>query len=87
MHMYTNVRATVRLDLDKENIFKRILSRKEGRLDDRVETLTKRIESYHLETIPMLEEINEFSPIVKVNGNKDVLDVHFELMNSLKYFL
>lgn len=67
----------------------RILKRQklENRIDDKIETLVRRIESYEKETLPMLESLSKYSPVLKINGDMNELSVHKSLFKGLRYLL
>lgn len=85
MSSTTKIVGTLNIRCDEEVIISRIKSR--GRMDDKLDTLTKRMTSFYKETLPMLEKLRETSTVIDINGNKDMFSTHREIINKLKYLM
>jgi adenylate kinase len=54
------------------------------REDDKVETVTKRIQVYHDQTLPLIDYYKERGLLVEVNGTQPIEEVTQELIHALK---
>lgn len=81
------VSLVIVLDCDEETLLKRILGRKENRLDDNVESFKKRMIMYHNETEKIIDELNKWN-IVRVDSNGTIDEVHEKIIEILEdYFI
>src|SRR3989344_6470315 len=62
---------------DEESI-KRLVKR--GRSDDTEQVLSKRLEIYHGETEPLLNDFKSKGILVEINGEKPIEEIHQEIM-------
>ncbi|MDD5602538.1 MAG: adenylate kinase [Eubacteriales bacterium] len=58
----------------------RVLQRK----DDFYETVVKRIETYHLQTKPLISHYSDKGVIVTVNGTGDITGIHDRIMSEVR---
>ncbi len=73
----TDVHAVVGLEVDEDELIRRMLERGKvsGRADDNLETIRKRLEVYHKQTAPLQEfykELGKYNPI-KGDGSVEVI--------------
>jgi adenylate kinase len=73
----TSVTAAVALEVDSDELVRRLLqrSRDEGRFDDNEATIRKRMEVYRTETQPLLDYYRDKGRLETVNGIGDMDDV------------
>jgi len=76
------IEAVIYVDTSKETCIKRLLARK--RKDDTKDAIKKRLEIYFKETIPVIKRFKDKGLLIKVNGNKTINEVNFELQKKLK---
>jgi len=57
---------------------------KRARSDDTKEVLAKRLEIYHKDTEPLLEEFRNQNILEEINGEKTIKDVHKLIINKVK---
>lgn len=76
--------AFIFLNVSQKEIFKRALKRK--RDDDAINVLKKRIELYKKETLPTIDFLRKNRVLIRIKGEKPVLNVHQEIMKKLKTF-
>jgi len=72
---------------DKEALWRlsyRAMSEEEGREDDTLKAIRKRIELFHKLTEPVLEHYKEKHKLVEVNGEEEIEKIHKEIMNHIK---
>jgi len=60
-----------------------MLGRNEGRADDNVETLKKRISSYNDQTQPVLDMYNRFGKVTFISGEPEVNAVYAETRKAI----
>lgn len=72
---------------DKEGL-KRLQKRAkiEGRSDDTLESIQKRLKLYHSLTEKLIEEIKYETPIIKVNGERSIEDIFEDLTSIVKRY-
>ena len=76
----------VEIKLSREEARKRIMGRaeKEGRADDAdISAIMKRIETFELKTVPVIEEYGKKMKVLEVDGNGTVEEVYSRLKTSL----
>ncbi len=73
------------LDVGKEQIAGRLALRaqKEGRDDDSPDIVEERIKVYREQAEPVLQVLADSIPVVRLNGNQAVEEVHRQLLESL----
>jgi adenylate kinase len=73
----TSVSAAVALEVDSEELVRRLLqrSRNEGRFDDNEATIRKRMEVYRTETQPLLDYYRDQGKLRSVDGMGEMDDV------------
>lgn len=54
------------------------------RLDDTPEGINKRLNWYEEEVLPVMEFLEKDYPIIKINGEQSIEDVHKEIMEKIK---
>lgn len=60
---------------------------KEDRLDDQLDTLKRRFDSYEKETLPTIYELSKQAPTLTINGNGDPLLISKSLYKTIKYLI
>lgn len=73
------------LDVDEEELFKRIMHRAEisGRTDDNEETIRKRIEVYHQQTHPLIDFYEKQGKVTRVDGMREIDEVFASIAESI----
>ncbi|CAA2970983.1 UMP-CMP kinase 3-like isoform X1 [Olea europaea subsp. europaea] len=59
-------------DCSEEEMIKRMLSRKQSREDDNVDTMKKRLEVYRQSSLPVIEYYNSRGMVRKIDGEKSI---------------
>lgn len=82
--MYRNKRDIIGIwiDVPKEIAIERAMQR--GRPDDTKESVENRINTYYSQTMPIIEYIEHFGNLVKVDGTKSVEEVFAEILTALR---
>ncbi|WP_439181747.1 adenylate kinase [Carboxylicivirga taeanensis] len=85
----TKVSVLLNLEVDSDELMARLLKRAEteGRSDDNVETIQKRLEVYEKQTLPVIEFYRQrrlYKPIVGVGDINDIFGRVCEVLNELK---
>lgn len=57
---------------------------KRGRNDDTAQVLSKRLEIYHGETEPLLDDLKSKGILVEISGEKPIEEIHQEIMACLQ---
>ena len=65
--------GTLFFELDKETMKERCMSRNEGRADDNIKTIKKRLRTYITETLPVIKNLDS---VFKINARKDIDKVY-----------
>ncbi|MDE6207492.1 MAG: adenylate kinase [Muribaculaceae bacterium] len=67
----TDVHAVVGLDVDEDELVRRMLERgkSSGRSDDNIDTIKKRLDVYHRQTSPLRDYYNKKGNFHAINGN------------------
>lgn len=70
----TDIHAVVGLDVDEEELVRRMLERGKasGRADDNIDTIRKRLDVYHRQTAPLRNYYSELGRFHSIDGNGDV---------------
>ena len=78
------INSVILLEVDKESLRERILSRseKEGRADDNEETLIKRLEVYFSETEPVIAHYSNKGLVKSIDGVGEINDIN-QRINSI----
>jgi UMP-CMP kinase len=86
---HAKVKGTILINCDRVILIDRISKRYhlEGRIDDSLPTLERRIIQYENETLKIISQISSYSPLLNINGNKPVIDVHNNIIKSIKYLI
>ncbi|XP_022857725.1 UMP-CMP kinase 3-like, partial [Olea europaea var. sylvestris] len=69
-------------DCSEEEMIKRMLSRKQSREDDNVDTMKKRLEVYRQSSLPVIEYYNSRGMVRKIDGEKSIEEVS-EAVNAV----
>ena len=82
--MYRNKRDIIgiRIDVPKEVAVERAMQR--GRPDDTKESVEMRINTYYQQTMPIIEYIEHFWKLVKIDGTKTVDEVFRAILDALR---
>ena len=78
------ISCVIQLDVEEKYLKDRILSRgkEEGRSDDNEKTLLKRLDTYIIETMPLIKYYDESKLIKKVNGVGEITYIN-QRINSI----
>ena len=76
--------AVVYFECSKNEMRKRLMNRKEGRLDDNEEVIDKRIESFYKETFPLVNEFEKQGNLIRINAERNVSEIFMELKRKLQ---
>lgn len=70
----TDIHAVVGLDVDEDELVRRMLERGKasGRADDNIDTIRKRLDVYHRQTAPLRNYYSELGRFHAIDGNGDV---------------
>jgi adenylate kinase len=81
----TNVSLVLSLDVDEEELVKRLLKRaqEQGREDDTEEVIKNRLVQYHQHTKPLIEYYEEKKLLKNVRGVGSIEDIFATLCNSI----
>jgi len=73
------------ISLTEEETFARLKKRAqiEGRADDNLESIKKRLKNFHTHTAPLLNVWREAGKLVSVNGNQDLDQVSADIIEKL----
>lgn len=73
------------LDLPDDEGIKRIMSRTkiEGRSDDTLEAIAKRLEIYHTQTKPIIDYYEKLGRVIYIDGKPSIEEVHKNIMEKL----
>ena len=82
--MYRNERELmgVRIDVPKEVAVERAMQR--GRPDDTKESVETRINTYYEQTMPIIEYIQHFGKLVKIDGTQTVEKVFEDILEAFR---
>lgn len=78
-----NYLRVVFLNVDKDEVVKRIMTRGEGRTDDKPEIAGQRFEEYEKRNAPIKEHYRQIGVLVEVNGDQSIEAVHEEILKKL----
>lgn len=78
----TEVHAVVGLDVDEDELIRRMLQRgkESGRADDNIDTITTRLQVYHKQTAPLRDYYTNKGSFHPIDGNRTV----DEIFDSIK---
>lgn len=79
LDIYSFSSLVLLIDVPESNLIDRLLSR--NRFDDKIDIINNRLNTYYLETSPILEYYAD--RVIKINGNDDVESI----FNSIKSFI
>lgn len=82
--MYRNKRELlgIWIDVPKEVAVQRAMQR--GRPDDTQESVERRINTYYEQTMPIIDYIQHFGKLVKIDGTKSVDEVFADIVAALR---
>lgn len=77
------------LDVDEEELFKRIMHRAQisGRTDDNEETIRKRIEVYHQQTHPLIDFYEKQGKVIRIDGMREIPEVFDSIAGHIDSFI
>jgi len=80
------VNHVIFITLSKRSSHARLLKRAktEGRSDDTKEAIEKRLETYHKETIPVIDHYRKQGLVIKIDGEPDIETIHQSILSKLK---
>lgn len=81
----TEIHAVVGLEVDEDELVKRMLERgkSSGRADDNIDTIRKRLEVYHKQTSPLKDYYVGKGNYHAINGNGNVDEIFANITDSL----
>jgi adenylate kinase family enzyme len=79
-----NVLGALYFDVTNEEMEKRILGRNEGRADDNVETIKKRLATFERETKPILDLFEKRKILIRIDGMKSVDEISEDVSTQFK---
>jgi adenylate kinase len=73
------------LEVEEQELIQRLLSRaaKEGRSDDNLESIRKRLEVYHAQTAPLIAYYEKQGVVKRVEGSGGVEEIHSRLARAV----
>lgn len=77
------VDAFISLDVEEEELVKRILSRGQGRSDDTEEGIKNRLKVYHDETAPVQAYYESHDQAFEISGIGTIEEIHSRIVNVL----
>lgn len=82
----TKIDAVIVLEISEAETLKRLRLRKikEGRGDDNIDSIIKRLKLYRIRTEKLISEIKDEVKIIEVNGERDIDAIAWELGNIVK---
>lgn len=86
MSAYADVRFCVVLDCEEEVCKQRCLGRNEGRSDDNIDTIVKRLVTYTNETKPIIEAFRQMSLLRLIDSRPPAADVYAKLKEEFAEF-
>jgi len=80
-----SITAVINLDVEEKSLMERLLRRGEtqGRHDDNIETIRKRLEVYKAQTEPLIAYYKKQGKLFMIKGNKPVEDVFENIKETL----
>ncbi len=77
--------TVVNFDLDDQTAIQRLLKRAsiENRADDTPQAIQKRIQIFHTQTKPLLDQFANSHQVIHVNANQDIDAIYTELLSKL----
>ncbi len=79
------VKACIYIDVEPDEMRKRILGRGEGRADDNEETIKKRLATFEQETKPLVDVLkNKGIPIIRIDGMRGVDEISEDIAREFK---
>merc|ERR1712150_250063 len=84
-----NVLAMFSLNVTKKEAIRRISKRQkeENRVDDNIETLKNRLDSYEKDTMPIISELKGEINVIEVDVNRDIDVIFQEISNDIDNLL
>lgn len=79
MSSIAEIVKVIYLNTTEENMKKRILSRNEGRSDDKIEGVLQRISLFKSETLPLIQFFKDKKLLYEINGNLSIEEVYKEI--------
>ncbi|XP_020088553.1 UMP-CMP kinase 3-like isoform X1 [Ananas comosus] len=74
-------------DCPEEELIKRLLNRNQGRVDDNINTIIKRLRVYFDSTLPVIDYYSSRGKVYKIDANRSVEEVFYEVKNVIsKYY-
>ncbi|MDE5796930.1 MAG: adenylate kinase [Muribaculaceae bacterium] len=81
----TKLHAVVGLEVDDDELMKRMLSRgaATGRADDNPETIRKRLDVYHNQTMPLREHYTSTGHYLPIDGRGSIDEIFDDIVNKI----
>ncbi len=76
------IQGLIYVDSTKKECLKRLMKRK--REDDTKNAITKRLNIYYKETLPVIKRFENKGLLIKVNGNREIEPINKDIINKLK---
>jgi adenylate kinase len=83
------IQLVVTLDVDEDELFKRILHRAtlSARTDDNEETIRKRIDVYKAQSLPLIEYYEKQGECIHIDGMRNIDEVFADISGNVDYFV
>ena len=78
------VAAVLYFECSTDEMKKRLMGRNEGRSDDNEETISKRIDNFNKDTLPVLSEYEKNNKLIKINAEKSVDEIFEDVKSKIK---
>ncbi|XP_057970715.1 UMP-CMP kinase 4-like isoform X2 [Malania oleifera] len=73
--MRTEPDCVLFFDCSEEELIRRVLNRKQGRVDDNIETIRKRLRVYFESTLPVINYYSSKEKVQKIDAERPIEDV------------
>lgn len=82
----TEIHAVVGLDVDEDELIRRMLERGKdsGRADDNIDTIRKRLEVYHKQTAPLRKYYSGKGTFIAIDGNGSLDRISKDIFTALE---
>ncbi|MDE7403272.1 MAG: adenylate kinase [Muribaculaceae bacterium] len=82
----TDLHAVVGLEVPEDELVNRMLERgkQTGRADDNIETIKRRLDVYHNQTLPLKDYYTDKGKYLKINGSGIVDEIFQDIANQLE---
>ena len=78
------ITAVLYFECSNDEMKKRLMKKQEGKTDNNEETISKKIENFHNETLPILEIYQKNGKLITINAEKSTEEIFDEVKNIIK---